>query len=359
MIKNFNHYELDATQLDQALTILRKEQQANMPSRWQRISYVLLSVCVYGFVASFFFNVIIIFFMRKSWVYVLIPSVVFGGILVILTLIILPLNVPLLRKLRHQIRLVRSLGLAQFFKAPWKSERRKRRLRNIMVLFVVLFGLSVTVFQFVGTVVFTVFVVFEEGFDRLEFLMGLIIVLSDIIICLAFIFFLLMRRYKRRLEVVGQLHSSLAGYKDVADAAEIDESTRINIPMEEYEQIAQIERSQILLEREKNIMASFKEPDVSFYSVQKSRSLREALDQIDPAERLAVENQIDELTSEPEPKGVTIEPKTNIHRLRVPETDHEIAFKVDYDDRRVKILSLHLVANDATSSSESGGQENA
>lgn len=354
MIKNFNHYELDATQLDQALTILRKEQQANMPSRWQRISYVLLSVCVYGFVASFFFNVIIIFFMRKSWVYVLIPSVVFGGILVILTLIILPLNVPLLRKLRHQIRLVRSLGLAQFFKAPWKSERRKRRLRNIMVLFVVLFGLSVTVFQFVGTVVFTVFGVFEEGFDRLEFLMGLIIVLSDIIICLAFIFFLLMRRYKRRLEVVGQLHSSLAGYKDVADAAEIDEGTRIDIPTEEYEQIAQIERRQILFEREMNILASFEEPDVSYYSVQKSHSLRKALNQLDPATRLVVEHQIDDLTSEPKLPGVTRDPETNISRLRIPETDLEIAFTVDHDNRRLNILSLQLVADDSTSSPKPG-----
>ena len=353
MIKNSTHYELDATQFDQALTILRKEQQANMPSRWQRVSYVLLSICVYGFVAVLFlfFGIIFLPTSGPSLYVLIIPFVVLGVILFFLTLIVLPLNVPLLRKLRHQIRLVRSLGLSQFFKAPWKAERRKRRLRNIMVLFVVLFGLSVTVFHFVGMVVFIVFRVFEEGFDRLDFLMGLIIILSDIIICLAFIFFLLMRRYKRRLEVVVQLHSSLTGYKHAAEQAE---GKRIGIPSEEYEQIAQIERSQILLEREKNILASFKEPDASYYSVQKSRFLREALDQLDPATRLAVEGQIDKLAIEPQLAGATSDQATNTCRLRVPETRVEIIFTVDEDNLRVRIFSLQLVADDATTNSESG-----
>lgn len=352
MIKNSNHYELDATQFDQALAILRKEQQANMPSRWQRVFYVLLSICVYGFVAVLFFGIIFLFTILLSEYVLNIPFVVLGVILFFLTLIVLPLNVPLLRKLRHQIRLVRSLGLSQFFKAPWKAERRKRRLRNIMVLLVVLFGFSVTVFHFIGVVVFTVFGVFERGFNPLKFLMGLIIILFDIIILLAFIFFLLMRRYKQRLEVVAQLQTSLAGYKD---AAEQDEGKRINIPSEEYEQIAQIERAQILFEREKNILASFEEPDVPYYSVQKSRSVREALHQLDPATRLAVEDQIDELGIEPRLSGVTSDPKTNIHRLRVPETSVEITFTVDHDNRRVKILSLQSVPDDATSNSEPGG----
>ncbi|MCK4794722.1 MAG: acyltransferase [Desulfobacteraceae bacterium] len=354
MIKNFTHYELDATQLDQALNILKREQQANMPSRWQRVSYVLLSICVYGFAAALFFLIIFLFtdgLLREA---LLILAVVLGAISFFSMLIVLPLNVPLLRKLRYQIRLVRSLGLSQFFKARWKAERRKRRLRNIMVLLVVLSELSVVAFQLIVIVVAFVLWAFDEGW--FEFLKLLLITLPYIIICLAFILFLLMRRYKRRLEVVGQLHSSLTGYKH---AAEIDESTRIDIPTEEYEQIAQIEITQILDEREKNILASLKEPKFSYYSVQKSRSLREALNQLDPTTRLAVEDQIDELMGDPEPKGVTSDPKTNIYRLRVPETRVEIAFTVDFDEHRVKILSLQLVADDATSSSESGGQENA
>jgi mRNA-degrading endonuclease RelE of RelBE toxin-antitoxin system len=354
MLKNSTHYELDAAQFDQALEILRKEQKANIPTRWQRISYILLSICVYGFVACLFVGIIASFKLRESSYVLVYPFAGLGAIL-FLMLIILPLNVPLLRKLRHQFRLVRNLGLLQFFKEPWKAERRKRRLRNIMVLLVVLFGLSVTIFHLFGMAIFIVFLAYAEEFDLSEVLVALIIMLFDIIICLAFICFLLMRRYKRRLEVVSQLQSSLTEYKDAAEAAEVDESTRFDIPMEEYEQIAKIERAQILIEREKNILASFEEPEVSYYSVQKSYSLREELDKLNMATRLVVEHQIDDLTSDPKMPGVTLDPETNICRLHIPETDFEIAFTVDHDNRRLKILSLQAVTDDSTSNPKPGG----
>ena len=354
MIKNPTHYELDATQFDQALAIVRKEQQANMPSRWQRICYVLLRICVYGFVASFVIVTIVSFMNiflptlreRRTWVYVGSFLKILISMLFFLTLIILPLNVLLLRKLRHQIRLVRKLGLSQFFKAAWRAERRKQRFRNILVLLIVSLGLFFILIGFVSVV----FITYIMGLEA--WLVVSIILLFYIIIFLALIFFHLIRRYKQRLEVVARLQSSLAGYKDAAEQAE---GKRIDIPSEEYEQIARIERSQILFERE-NILASFKEADVSYYSVQKSRSLREALDQLDPATRLAVEDQIDELAIEPQLADVTSDPATNTCRLRVPETRVEISFTVDDDNRRVRILFLKHVAADATSSSDSGGQ---
>jgi mRNA-degrading endonuclease RelE of RelBE toxin-antitoxin system len=360
MAQNPAHYELDATQFEQAMAILRKEQQANIPSRWQRISYILLRICVYGIVASFL--LVIISCLTSVPELLLIPTFV-GTISACLMPIVLLLNIPLLRKLRYQIRLVRSLGLLKFFKAPWKAERRKKRLQNIMVLLMVLLGLlAITpclILGIYGTVGMIIEGLKKEADRNLVLVYSaifLVILLIGIALFLAFIFFHLIRRYKQRLEVVTRLQSSLAGYKD---AAEHDEDKLIGIPSEEYHQIAGMERAQILFEREKNIRASFKEPKVSYYSVQKSRSMREALNQLDAAERLAVENQIDELTSEPEPKGVKSDPKTNIHRFRVAETDLEIAFKVDYDNRRVKILFLKHVADDTTSRSDSGGKENA
>ncbi len=351
-IKN-STYKLDSTQFDQSLAILRKEQQVYKPSRWQNVSYILFNFSVYGFVIGFilflFVGIITDFPEQGMWYIVLLFLLVSWTIFGVLMPITFFLNVPLMRKIWHQIKLIRKLGLSKVFKTQWQAARRKVLILHILTLIVAFLGLLIIG----GALILGITIVPQMGFSGgSELLLSWLIILILIIIGIAPISLHFMRRSKRRLEVVARLQVSLVDYKDAIDQAEDEQ---INIPSAEYEQIAQIERAQIYRDREESILDSFEEIDSSYYSVQKSRPVRKALAQLDPVARLGVEDQIDELTVDPQPPAALKDPEAEIWQLHVKDTPIEISFIIDEDNRRIKIFSLQLIADSTPSDSELGG----
>lgn len=356
-------YTLDATRFDQALAILQREQQANTPSRQQEIVFMLLNIAVYGFgivlgiiVAVALLSLLALIF-SEEW-----ATIFFWIVIILLFVLYIPLiaaavgiailfflNLPLIRKLWRQNRLVHRLGLSEALKAPWQAVRKKKRLRNILTLIVGGLGLLLMVGGLIFGVQFAKGVDWSAGEDVLFFVSALLLLIT---VGAALIATHFMRRGKEQLEVVARLQSSLAGYKEAAEQAE---GTPIDIPAEEYEQIAQIERAQISRHRAQSIQAGFEEPGAATYLVQKSRTVRSAQAQLDPMTRLRVQNQIDALTTEPRPSGATEDPKTKTWRLRVPETSVEIDYSVDDATQRIKIFFLRSVTDDQTPNSEHGG----
>lgn len=346
-------YQLDAAQFDQALAILRKEQQANMPSRWQKISFTLLNVAVYGFAIVLLAHTVLELLPFRGLLEEVIHLLAYPwAILVLLSPILFVFNLPLGLKLWRQGKLVRRLGLSQALNAPWRAERRKGRFRNVLTLIVgYLGGLFILGGVIVGVFLPAVFPM--DWSDPEDVLVFLLVSSVPIMVGVVFIVTHFIRRGKERLDVVARLQSSLAGYK--ADAEGL-EDIRIELAATHYKQIAQIERAQILRDRAESIRVyGSKGSDVSGYGVQKSRTVREALAQLDPTARLRVEDQIDQLAMEPRPPGVTEDANTGNLRLRVTETPVEIFFTIDEDKRRIKMFSLQLVAEDATSNSQLEG----
>ena len=128
-------YQLDAAEFQDALAILKREQQANLPTRPQRILFILLNIAAYGVVLSI-----------VSTVVLGILSLYLTGLFIVAATVLFFLNFPLVLKLVRQGRLVRRLGLSQVLHGPWKAERKKHRFLNVITIVVGCFGVVVILF---------------------------------------------------------------------------------------------------------------------------------------------------------------------------------------------------------------------
>ncbi|UCH89347.1 MAG: hypothetical protein JSV49_01485 [Thermoplasmata archaeon] len=333
-------YGLDANQIEQALAILGKEYQANVPSRPQKIFFKLLNICVYGAVIIFLMSIGLA--GGLSAVFGIYSSPIdYAGYVSLFLLFLSPLlfliNVPYGIKLWRQSRLVRRIGLSHTLAPPWRAVRKKGRLRNILTLIVSYLGIVLILLGLtIGILVANV----ADWSDPGEIFAYLVLSPGIIMIGVTFLVIHYMRRGKERLETVIELQLSLSDYRDTAEEAE---SKQVKIPTEQYDQIAQIERAQINREREESILASFDNADLLEYSVQKSRSVRDELATISPDIRMVIEDQIQELMIEPQPPGVKRDSKTELLQLRVPNAPVEIYFGIDEEAHRIMISSVKQI----------------
>ena len=326
-------YKLDGSQLDRALEILKKEYTL---SRRQKKLLNLLNIALYGFLLCFSFMILEDFLVRKELIIkgsgfeVVLFEVLGLSVVAFLAsiLILFTLSGTLLWNLWRQSRHVRTLGLSEVLKAPWKAERRKRRTRNIFTL--ILPGLWL---------LFNSFLLDRLAGDEdpTEYQIAALAIIWFVSLALFVMHFL--RRGKEQLEVVARLQDSLSDFQE--KAAQTDEGS-IDVSSDTYEQIAQIERAQITRDRAESILAGPEKPGDATYFMQKSRTVREALAHLDATTKLRVHDQIDALITEPHPAGATENPDSKTWRLRVPDTLVDIHYKVDKGQRFIMILSLEL-----------------
>jgi hypothetical protein len=166
----------------------------------------------------------------------------------------------------------------------------------------------------------------------------------------------LARRNKVRLELISNLHTSL---EDQFTQQEEGQESGISISAEDYQKIAQIERSQISRGRIESIIADLEGTDVNPFVIQKSRAAQNAQGLLDTKTRLQVQEQIDALMMEPHPPGVDEDSQTGILKMNVPQTSVIIGYTVDDTTRRVRILSVEDVSKKSASASENGGLQHA
>lgn len=358
MDKARSTHKLDAHQLDQALAILEKEQQANVPSRWQKIAFIILKSASYGLglvaVAILAFDVAdrtsfiklgSSYLDRNRMLFSL--AIFFSALYILVLLIPFVANVPLLFKLRRQHKLVKRLGLWEVLNTPWQVESREKRSRTTRPVIIGSIGLLII---FIEMIIAGLPVLFATNQAEIFFtiILILLIPLSGALRATYFII-----RGLARMEAVTQLQASLSTYKE---KAEQDKDGAIDVPSGVYQRIAQIEKAQITRDRAESILAYQQESDEATYIVQKSRAVREAQAQLDPMMRLRVQDRVDALAEVPRPAGAVEDPQTQTWRLRVPDTPIEIEFAVDNERKRVRILSLQTVTGEAApADAEPGG----
>jgi hypothetical protein len=357
---------LNAQQFEQALAILKREQQVNTRSPRQEKIFKVLNIAIYGLgIASsiFFFLLMgaVMDLLTRDFlilfIFLFVP--ILGIALIILSIGILMLfflNLPYIRQLLRQNRLIRQCGLKEALLAPWKEEQRKKRFRNILALGV----------GFLGPLLLAGYVLLMASFLFLSELSGktdlgetfgfLGLLLLSFMVGLSIIPIYLVRRSKERLKLISRLYTSLEEQKE---KVEQDKFGRTHIPAEAYMKIAQIERAQISRGRVQSIMADLEEPDITPYVIQKSRAAKDAQGRLDGAISLLVQEQIDALMTEPHPPGVAEDSKTDSLKLRVAQTPVIIGYTVDNDTRRVRILSVEITSEESASPSEHGGSKHA
>ncbi len=141
-------YALNAQQFEQALAILKREQQASTPSLRQEKIFKLLNIAVYGYgIAADIWLFIGLLFEALQRKFDSLNEVL--AYIVVSFLFLLPVGITILfflnrsyvRQLLGQIKLARQLGLLDALRAPWRTERRKKRWRNVLDLGVRILGL--------------------------------------------------------------------------------------------------------------------------------------------------------------------------------------------------------------------------
>jgi hypothetical protein len=371
-------HTLGATQLSQALAILQKEQQEreqreNTLTHWQRFVFTSLNVLGYGFaITAASIGTILGFAVLFGnlgnpdyavanavlCVFVL-TTLIFAPITLAAVSVLFSLNLPLVKKIWRNWRLVRKLGLSEALSAPWEEERNKKRFLNFMTLvagpFIIISGV---IFGGLG-----LFLGYADTGPRNEFWppyfdelklwllsfapLAALITIPDGLFYLGLHFF---RREEERLGVVARLQSTLEQYSSSAETGEV---AQVNISEQDYRQIAQIERAQITRDRATSIL-NFEEHDDTVYFAQKSRTVRHAQAQLDPKTRARVQDQIDALSTEPHPPAATVDSESGKCMVRVPESPFEIGFTVDDKARQITVISLQLTAGDEASNPSHG-----
>ncbi len=262
-------------------------------------------------------------------------------LLAILIVVLFFVSLPYFRQYLRERKLIRQLGLLDPSYEPWKTERRKKRWRN-------LFDLGVRIPALLIGGIFLVLATYHV----LTVSHGMTLLFRDHVSLLALAvaviganignYFAL--QSKERVEILSRLSSSL---KESWKRSEEGGDRRVLVTSKDYEMVWEILRAQISRQRAQSILRSAEKGGTSYYAMQKSREAQKTQDNLDAATRLRVQAQIDLLTTEPRPVGVTEHPETESLRLQVPETPVIIGFRVDDDARLIKILSIESASDSA------------
>ena len=352
-------YTLNAEEMEQALSILQKEVQANTPSKGKERLFKFFSAAVFGLgIGGIFCLLSLLLFgidqlfertvPRKLLEFLVVVAFATVALSVVWSAVILPLfllNLSYVREIVRQNRLVRSLGLLEALEAPWKTERRKRRFRNAFSMAVRLAGLLVplTGIIIVGFGIYQVVGVEKRLWLFLYFVFFLTTAIA--IVSTYFVW-----RSKQRLLFLSRLHRSM---QEQQERVAHDEDGRISIPAPLYKKVAQIERAQISRERARTIKEAKAKPVDVQYAVQKSRGAQQAQARLQLNLRLRVQDQIDALMAEPRPGGALVD-QTGILYVGVPDTPVRIGYLVDDRSRRIQVVSVTPAASRPVSPSTSG-----
>ena len=158
--KKISTYELDASQLDQALAILKKELQVNSPSRRQRIIFTILKIAVSGFVVTCITFIPLIIFHKYIPEYIYTVNSVLLGFSFLMIPILFLLNLPLILKLRRQNKLARRLGLSDAFKVPWREQIKRKRKQIKRKMFGSITSILVSIFGILLIICVLIFGIF-------------------------------------------------------------------------------------------------------------------------------------------------------------------------------------------------------
>lgn len=245
-----------------------------------------------------------------------------------------------------QEREVRKLGYGEMLVAPWRAERAKRRIVNLLTL-------AAGPFMFVWGLFFAPIELFLKvpappvGWAHPAWWVYLCS-LYTIGLGTVYVVLHLHRRAEERLGVVERLRYSL---NTVTEHRAQDGESSVSIPPEVRERIAQIERKQIWQDRAASTSKFDRDADIG-YVVQKGRSVRDAQSALDSGMSLRVQDEIDTLARGPAESDTTRGEDSAILWRTIPDTPFALGFSEDKAARRIRILELRKVIDQEPSSQE-------
>jgi nitrate reductase gamma subunit/mRNA-degrading endonuclease RelE of RelBE toxin-antitoxin system len=344
-------YSLDSVQLEKAVQALQKAAETLRPKPNEERLYHFLGICVRVAVGAFASMALVGVMARvvapkngeaETALYdvFLISALVFVLLFflaAIVALIFLLLNHSVIRQAFRQRRLLKKLGIREVSLSAWRLQRRGHRWSRLAGAVLTAGGILAFAVGLFGLIVMIVMSIYS----KIEDIKGVAIT-GGIMYGLFFAFgvTLLIWRFVQRsreqwaiVADANRLRSALESMQTKAGAREA-----VAVPAAVVENAAQIERVSIARERRDAVVASAGTTDHG-YGVLVARDLSSQKGLLDPQQRVAVEDLIENLSANPRPAGVEETPG-GLLNVRTPKGDVGLQYSVDEGARRVHIVAL-------------------
>ncbi|MCW5514744.1 hypothetical protein [Muriicola sp. Z0-33] len=320
---------IDSNQLQLALSALEIERNATVFTKRQNKMFKILQFSSIIYVAITVVTMIILSIdliprTSDSFFYFLLP---FGLIQTILIFIIIWSYLPvssLVKNIRQQTKRFRNLGFEEAISSPWKKEREKTKLLNIIDKI-----LKVWTYLIIISCIY-VFISFGvESGGAFLFVLLIIHFLINGLLSIGIV-----RRNNSRLQVIDRLYKSLVNYNMDAN----DKNMQILIPVDDYEVIAKIARAQIRRNQAISTIENDKQVKSGTFAILKSRNFKDSFRVLSESSRIAIQEQIDNFLLELESQ--TTKSTNKLATIAVPDIPLEILCQIEHDSNLVKIIAI-------------------
>lgn len=238
-------------------------------------------------------------------------------------------------RLLRERRMVKRSGLSDLIDSQWKTAGKRRGFVNTLqaIIGVAAALLYLWMLFYLGQLLLSGGA--NNRFARWELLATLIVYYGILLLTPLFVY--LVGRLKQKLELIDGLRHSLLTYQEQATK---NASPGIDIPLQSYDLIAQVERAQIERSRAECLRADDTAGIAGSFLLRKSGPVRETLGAMDIRSNLHLQEHIEELKLDPKPKNSSRDEKTGHFLLRLDDVPATIEYSVDDDHRMIEVLAI-------------------
>jgi len=367
---------ISSKELESAIEVLSSAGRAFQLTRFERISYNALMVCVDAFIVSLVVVIIafILAFTLGGEKSTSAPLEMLAGVVIsvgfLVGIVCLALNVPLLRKVLRERAKLKELGLSSLSKQLWKQSRRRRwisRVRSVVLIVLSIYFIAV------GLALGPFWVSFIPQYklegERLRQLEleaqkqlsietgaasptetgfasstehGLVLMLFGILMVLSSVLFaglLLAARYLRNQRERMDLAASAEELKKALQSLQQRKGAEIiSVPAELLEKTAKIESAQIAKERKDAVLESVTSPPTG-YAIAFDRDAADQRATLDIADRVALQDLVEELSSD----GTPAKPQVGTGQGRTKNNRVEIDYVIDKASHAIRVISVRHI----------------
>lgn len=309
---------------DPAATVLQREYERARVSKPQEALFRFLQVVVYGLPLLIAAYVVARSLPEESFA---VSAFWIGNLirpLLVLLVLLLVANLPLMLKAWRQARLVRRVKALELAEGLWRPRRRARR----RWLLAALVAPAILLFLFVGNLV-------RGGLGkRSVWEAAAVVTVAFALPALLPLFDRLLDRLRSRLDYFHEVQSvrrAIAAGGSEAISGELKKRTAV------------IDTTRIL-QRRARVIRRAEGRRSSGFAILRRPEVEAASHRLEPAERLRVEETIENLSIRPQPEAaVAVAPDR--WSLGVPDTGLVLVYSVDEPRRLIEILSLEAAGH--------------
>jgi len=326
-----NISEVKLSQFEKILAILKNEYTSISYSRLERISFNVLNICVLWLILSLmiFDNFLGLFSELKNNINFNFWNAIITGFFLFFLIISFILSIRYLVKSNYRNRFKYS-RLKKTIRNRYLKESRGDLLVIGIQSIVFLCGLYLSIRLFFRTI---------RGDQENGIIVTVVSLIAAIIIIISIFSIHYALDRKIMSKAIDKLQKAMSNYRNQAKARD---DGSIQIPQDDYELLAMIERAQIISQQEKSIAERHDLNKLSEYSILTSSSYKKSIKELDLNERLAVEDHIDHLLQLKNQTKPNQGEDDGVIENEISSSNLILKYMVDVDNKLIKIIDTEM-----------------